>query len=99
MWVIPPKQNADFICRMEAVLSVYERGYDENRPVVCLDQSPKQLIESKRFIGRDGGDYQDSQYIRHGVRDIYMAFEPLVGHRECFVEQNHNRFTWVKTVA
>jgi hypothetical protein len=99
MWVIPPKQNADFVCKMEVVLGVYEREYDESRPVVCLDESPKQLLESKHFIGQDGVKYQDSEYIRHGVRDIYMAFEPLSGHRECFVEENHNRFTYVKVVA
>lgn len=97
--MIPPEQNADFVCKMEAVLSVYERAYDASRPVVCLDESPKQLLESKHLIGQDGCKYQDSEYIRHGVRDVYMAFEPLGGHRECFVEENHNRFTYVKVVA
>lgn len=74
---------------MEQVLSVYEREYNEKRPVLCLDESPKQLIESKHFIGADGRKYQDSEYIRHGVRDIYMTFEALSGRRECFVEENH----------
>jgi len=54
MWVIPPKQNADFVCKKEAVLSVYEREYDQKRPVVCLDQSPKQLLQTRQLIGKDG---------------------------------------------
>ncbi len=99
MWVIPRGSKADFVCKMEAVLSVYERPYTADHPVVCLDESPKQLLESKHSIGADGTKYQDSEYIRHGVRDIYMAFEPLAGWRQCFVEENHNRFTWVKVVA
>ena len=99
MWVIPPTQNADFVCKMEGVLSVYEREYDEKRPVVCLDETSKQLLETKQFIGKQGLTYQDSEYIRHGVADIYMAFEPLAGYRECFVEENHNRFTYVKVVT
>jgi hypothetical protein len=36
-WVIPPEQNADFVAAMEDVLEVYQRPYDEMRPVVCLD--------------------------------------------------------------
>ncbi|QHT68055.1 IS630 family transposase [Rhodocytophaga rosea] len=84
---------------MEKVITVYERAYDEKQPVVTLDESPKQLIESKLFIGKDGIKYQDSIYTRHGVRDIYMVFELLAGKRYCFVEENHNRFTWVKIVS
>lgn len=99
MWVIPPKQSAGFVYQMEKVISVYERPYNEKQPVVTLDESAKQLIESKHFIGRDGIKYQDSIYTRHGVRDIYMVFEPLTGKRYCFVEQNHNRFTWVKIIS
>lgn len=99
MWVIAPKQNAEFVCRMEKVITVYERPYNETQPVVTLDQSPKQLIESTHFIGKDGKKYQDSIYTRHGVRDIYLVFEPLAGKRYCFVEENHNRFTWVKIVS
>ena len=73
MWVIPPTQNADFVCKMEGVLSVYEREYDEKRPVVCLDETSKQLLETKQFIGKEGITYQDSEYIRHGVADMYTS--------------------------
>jgi hypothetical protein len=36
-WCLPPKSNAEFVCQMEEVLSVYIRPYDERRPQVCLD--------------------------------------------------------------
>ena len=48
MWVIPPEQNADFVCQMERVLEVYKRPYDPDFPVLCLDESPKQLVSEVR---------------------------------------------------
>lgn len=66
---------------MEQVLSVYERPYDSSHPVVCLDESPRQLLEIKQVRKGDGALLQDSEYIRKGVAEIYMAFEPLTGKR------------------
>ena len=84
---------------MEAVLDVYHRPYDESRPVVCLDESPRQLIEIKQERKADGVLLRDSEYTRRGVAEIYMAFETLAG--KCFVsiEDNHNSHTWVKVVS
>ena len=48
MWVIPPEQNADFVCQMEQVLDVYQRPYNPEQPVICLDESPKQLVRETR---------------------------------------------------
>ena len=51
MWCIPPQQDAAFVCQMEQVLEVYKRPYDSKRPVVCMDEQPKQLIsESRRQV-------------------------------------------------
>ncbi len=44
MGCIPPEQDAAFVCQMEQVLEVYKRPYDPRRPVVCMDEQPKQLI-------------------------------------------------------
>ena len=44
MWCIPPEQDAAFVCQMEQALEVYKRPYDPRRPVVCMDEQPKQLI-------------------------------------------------------
>ena len=44
-WVIPPEQNSEFVANMERVLDIYKKPYDKDFPVVCMDESPKQLIE------------------------------------------------------
>jgi len=43
--VIPPEQSSEFVTNMEHVLDIYKLPYDEDYPVVCMDESPKQLIE------------------------------------------------------
>jgi len=97
--VIPPKQSADFVYHMEQVLAVYERPYDAQFPVVCVDESPKQLIEIKQYRSADGTRIEDSEYIRHGVGEIYMAFEPLAGLRFVEVKDDHKAITWVGVIA
>ena len=69
---------------MEMVLDVYKMGYDNDFPVICMDESPKQLIKETRLpIGcKKGSDYkQDYEYERCGVVNIFMANEPLTGKR------------------
>jgi len=46
--VIPPEANAAFVADMEDVLEVYQRPHDPQRPLVCLDESSKQLIAETR---------------------------------------------------
>jgi nucleotidyltransferase/DNA polymerase involved in DNA repair len=48
MGCIPPQQDAAFVCQLEQVLQVYKRPYDAARPVVCMDEQPKQLISEAR---------------------------------------------------
>src|SRR5215475_5303210 len=48
-WVIPPKANSAFVAAMEDVLEVYTRPHDPERPLVCLDESSKQLIAETRI--------------------------------------------------
>ena len=43
-WVIPPEASAEFVCQMEDVLDVYKRPYNPQYPVVCFDESNKQLV-------------------------------------------------------
>jgi len=72
---------------MERVLDVYKRPYDVDYPVVCMDESPKQLIEEGTTSTpmKPGQEARvDYEYIRHGVINIFMANEPLKGKR--FVE-------------
>ena len=47
-WVIPSQQSSHFVAAMEQVLDVYKRPYNKENPVVCMDESPKQLIKEVR---------------------------------------------------
>ena len=47
-WVIPPKVDGEHVAAMEDVLSTYERPYDEQRPVVCMDEQPIQMVQETR---------------------------------------------------
>jgi len=84
---------------MEKVLDTYELEYNPKFPVVCMDESPKQIIDYKEEVSQDGTLRQDSEYIRLGVAEIFVAFEPLAGHREMTVEDDHKSDTWVKFMA
>jgi hypothetical protein len=48
MWCIPPAQDARFVAAMEDVLEVYERPFDPECPLVCLDEGSKQILSDKR---------------------------------------------------
>ena len=77
-------QNGEFVANMEKVLEVYKRPYNENCPVVCMDESPKQLIgETKLPVPAKPGSEEkyDYEYIRNGVCNIFMSNEPLSGKR------------------
>ena len=47
-WVIPPEADAEFVADMEEVLATYEKQYDPNVPVLCMDEQPVQLLKEKR---------------------------------------------------
>jgi hypothetical protein len=82
--VIPPGQSGEFVARMEDVLEVYHRPYDERRPVVCLDEVPVQLVGETRqpLPARPGQPARyDYEYVRHGTANLFMTFEPLIGWR------------------
>ena len=101
MGVIAPTQNAAFVCAMERVLDVYQRPYEAACPVVCLDESPKQLIRESRplLVLPDGSTRYDGEYHRHGVVPLYMLHEPLRGWRRVQPEARHDRLTFARVVA
>ena len=84
---------------MEDVLEVYKRPYDPKRPVVCLDETSKQLIgEVARPVSAAPGQIAqyDYEYVRHGVANIFMVFEPLAGQREAQVTERRTRKDWAE---
>lgn len=73
---------------MEDVLEVYQRPYDSLTPVVCIDETNKQLIKEERIACEPGYPKKvDSVYVRNGVADVFMISEPLAGKRETVVTQ------------
>lgn len=86
--MIPPEANAEFVCQMEDVLEVYHRTYDPRYPVVCFDESNKQLVKEKRVaIPMEQGQPEryDCEYERNGVSNLFMFFEPLAAWRHVVV--------------
>jgi hypothetical protein len=85
MWCIPPEQDAAFVCQMEQVLEVYKRPYDPKRPVVGMDEQPKQLISEVRppIAAAPGRPERvDYEYAREGTCVVWMFVEPLGGWRD-----------------
>ena len=90
--MIPPDANAAFVATMEDVLEVYQRPHDPQRPLVCLDETSKQLIiETREPIPAKPGQpaRHDYEYERNGVANLFMVFAPLEGWRHVKVTDRH----------
>lgn len=84
---------------MEQVLSVYKRPLDPQYPVICMDETPHQLIaETKLVIPCAPGRPQrhDYEYERCGTYNIFMATEPLAGTRLLEVTARKCREDWAR---
>lgn len=82
---------------MEMVLDVYKRPYDPTHPVVCMDESPKQLIgEIKTPIPASPGQLAryDYEYRRFGMCNIFLACEPLAGKRMVKITERKTKRDW-----
>lgn len=100
-WVIPPESNAEFVAAMENVLDVYQRPYDATRPVVCMDETPRQLIGHVRqpVPAKPGQPArEDYEYERFGVCNVFMANEPLAGRRMTQVTERKTKIDWAHFV-
>ncbi len=79
---------------MENVLAVYEQPYNRLEPVVCFDESSKQLIDEVRppSLPQPGQVARhDSEYQRNATANLFMCFEPLVGWRHVSVTDRRTR--------
>ncbi len=95
--MIPPEQNGQFVADMEKVLGVYKRPYDTRFPVVCMDESPRQMIrETRKPIPASLGypAKVDYEYERCGVCNIFMASEPLAGKRLVEITETRTKRDW-----
>ena len=86
---------------MEDVLEVYTRPYDPRRPQVCMDETNKQLVGETRVPvpGVPGRlARHDYEYVRNGVANLFMFFEPLAGTRRVKVTEHRTRIEWAQAV-
>ena len=93
-WCLPPGDDCEFVAAMEDVLEVYHRPYDERRPVVNVDELSKQLVGEVRdpLPARPGEPAKyDSEYVRNGTANLFVAFEPLGGWRHVAVTDTRTR--------
>ncbi len=86
---------------MEDVLAVYQLPHDPCFPVVCMDESSKQLVgEVQAPIPAAPGHGQilDHEYVRHGVAEIFVEIEPLAGRRHVEVTERRTRKDWARFI-
>jgi len=102
MWCIPPKQNADFVAKMEDVLEVYQRPYNEDFPVVCMDEKPFQLLDERiepiKMSENCHKVKEDCQYERRGSCSIFLFAEPLNGWRHSEAQERRTSEDWAKQI-
>lgn len=95
--MIPPKNDAEFVMRMETILDLYALPYDPSYPVVCFDETNKQLTKEIREplpIRPGQPEKYDYSYERNGVANLFMFFEPLAGIRYLEVTKTKTRIDY-----
>ena len=100
-WCIPPEANAAFVWHLEDVLDVYHRPYDPRRPVVCLDETSRQLLAEVRTplpVAPGHPARHDPEYARDGVVNLFLVTEPLQGWRQVRISQQRTRIDWAHCV-
>lgn len=86
---------------MERVLDVYKKSFNEDRPVVCMDESPKQLIKETRSaiaMRRGQEAREDFEYERCGVVNVFLASEPLTGKRFVEITEKKTKVDWARFI-
>jgi len=87
-WCIPPNGNAAFVAAMEDILEVYQRPRNPARPLVCLDEFVKQLVDQRPFTTSEGESFTGGWPVPH--LEETAAHKMLIG-RDVFREQIKHR--------
>ncbi|MDJ0304513.1 IS630 family transposase [Dehalobacter sp.] len=100
--MIPPEQSSAFVAAMENVLEVYSWPYNEDYPVICMDEKPVQFFADTRKgfrSRRNAAGYYDHEYIKNGNGCIFMFTEPLQGWRYADAQEHRTKIDWAKQIA
>lgn len=101
-WCIPPNEDADFVAAMEDVLDIYQRPYDPDNPVWCIDEKPYQILDdSRKPLPMRPGDITkiDSEYVRNGTVSVFCFIKPHTGRIEHAVEPTRTAVDWAEKIA
>jgi hypothetical protein len=96
-WSIPPGEEAAFVARMEDVLDVYVRPVDPDRPLVCFDESGKDLkadVRPSLPLAPGHPTREDAEYARHGSANCLLAVAPHHGWRHVAVTERRTALDW-----
>ena len=101
MWVVADLDD-DYIAKMEDVLEVYERPYDSQQPVICLDEKPITLhadvrSSSPAVPGREAR--RDNEYERRGTANVFCAVEPKAGRHFTFATPDRSGFEFAQVAV
>ena len=86
---------------MENVLEVYHRPYDANRPVVCMDETSKQLVKETRVpqpVSPGHAERIDYEYERNGTANVFLFVAPLAGWRKVNITERRTRSDWAEQI-
>ena len=101
-WVIPPQADAEFVANMEQVLDLYQKPYDPDCPVVCMDEQPVQLVKETRppmAATKNRPRRVDYEYERAGTASVFLFSEPLAGWRQATARARRTKADWALEVA
>jgi hypothetical protein len=90
------------VANREEVLEVYETAYDPQRPVLCMDEQPVQLLLETQVplpATKQHGERVDYEYERNGTASIFMFAEPLSGFRQATAHARRTKADWAIEVA
>jgi hypothetical protein len=100
-WCIPPGQSAAFVAQMEDILDLYTQPLDPARPLVCLDETSKQVVgEVQTPLPMIPGHplRYDTEYERHGTANLFLFTAPLLGWREVKVTEQRTRIDFAHAI-
>ena len=96
-WCIPPKQDAQYVARMEDIVDLYALPHDPRVPLVCMDEQPVQLVKEKRIpiaMGPGRPRRVDYEYERNATACVFMFVDPKGGWRRVSARQRRTKVDW-----
>jgi len=86
---------------MEDILNIYQLDYSVQNPLICMDETSKQLTKGTRVpipANTDHFEYYDLEYERNGTANIFMFFNPIEGKRRVDITDNRIVKDWAHQI-